>query len=86
MFDQFAQGQNMIDGRTFSKFCVDCKVVQEQCDKNYIDLVFAKVKEKQERKINFKQFKEAIKLCATKLNMTYAQLETTVCESSGKQL
>ena len=84
MFDQFAQGQSTIDGKTFSKFCVDCNVVQGQCNKNYIDLVFAKVKEKQERKINFAQFKEAIKLCATKLSMTYADLETTICSSGGK--
>jgi len=42
-----------MDGKTFAKWAVDCKVVNKQCTKTDIDLIFAKVKEKSARKITY---------------------------------
>jgi len=53
VFDEFAAGAKEIDGKTFAKFAVDCKVVNKACSKTDIDLIFAKVKDKAARKINY---------------------------------
>jgi hypothetical protein len=53
VFGEFAAGAKEIDGKTFAKFAVDCKVVNKACTKTDIDLIFAKVKDKTARKINY---------------------------------
>ena len=42
-----------MDGKTFAKWSMDCDVVNKKCTTTDIDLVFAKVKDKAARKINF---------------------------------
>lgn len=53
VFAEFTAGQKEMDGKTFAKWAVDCKVVNKSCSKTDIDLIFAKVKEKSARKITY---------------------------------
>lgn len=55
-----------MDGKTFAKFSKDCNVINKQCTATDIDLVFAKIKDKTARKINYPQFVKGIELCAEK--------------------
>lgn len=59
---------NMMDGPRFNKFAKDTKIVDAKFPANSVDLVFAdvKVKPKNERRINFSQFKVACDLLADK--------------------
>ena len=51
-----------------------------------IDLIFTRVKDKTERKIDFTQFKEALNICAGKRGQAYEALENIICNSGGKKL
>ena len=53
VFSTFSHGDKEIDGKTFAKFAKDCKVINKACTATDIDLIFAKVKAKDARKINF---------------------------------
>lgn len=56
-----------MDGKTFSKFAKDCKVMNKQCTSTDIDLIFAKVKAgPAARKISGQEFMAALELCAQK--------------------
>jgi len=48
-----------------------------------IDLIFAKVKDKAARKINYKQFSNAIAECATKKGTTFEALSEKLCATGG---
>jgi len=65
VFAKFANGPEM-DGKTFTKFAKDCKVINKKCTGTDIDLIFAKNKERTARKITFTQFTAALAECAAK--------------------
>ena len=75
VFAQFSAGAKEIDGKTFAKFAKDCGVINKKCSNTDIDLIFAKVKDKTARKIDFAQFDAAIEQCAAKRGETKEQLE-----------
>lgn len=83
VFAKFAAGQAEIDGKTFAKMAKDCKVINKQCTNTDIDLIFAKVKERSARKINYQQFLAALDQCATKRGQTMADLEAVILASGG---
>ena len=86
VFTEFSAGAKEIDGKTWAKMAVDCHVVNKQCTKTDIDLIFAKVKDKTARKITYAQFAQAIEHCATKRGETKADLEAKILASGGKTL
>ena len=86
VFSEFTQGAKEMDGKTFAKMAVDCKIVGKACSKTDIDLIFAKVKDKTARKITYPQFAAAIEHCATKRGESTADLEAKVLASGGKTL
>lgn len=49
----------------------DCKILDKNLTATDIDLIFAKVKPKGERKMNYAQFETGIKECATKKKITF---------------
>jgi hypothetical protein len=55
VFTSFAGGQTM-DGKSFAKLAKDCKLLDKKLTATDIDLYFAKIKDKTERKITFAQF------------------------------
>lgn len=63
-----------MDGKTFAKLAKDCKILDKQLTATDIDLIFAKAKQKTERKINFTEFQNAVALCAQKKGIDPAAL------------
>jgi len=45
-----------MDGKIFAKMAKDCKILDKNLTTTDIDIIFAKVKDKAARKINFSQF------------------------------
>jgi hypothetical protein len=60
VFSGFTGGAAEMDGKTFAKMAKDCKILDKNLTATDIDLVFAKVKDKAARKINFTQFQKGI--------------------------
>jgi hypothetical protein len=56
----------MMDNAHFAKMCKDSKIVGKNCTITDIDIIFKKVLPKGERKIDFIQFQQALKLIAEK--------------------
>jgi len=56
VFMGFTGGASEMEGKTFAKFAKDCKILDKALTATDIDLIFAKVKDKTARKINYAQF------------------------------
>ena len=84
-FLTFTANQNSMDNRTFVKLMKDCKLLNNALTTTDLDINFAKVKDKAEKKITFDQFKQALELCAPKLKMTPEQIFAKVQSSSGPE-
>ena len=75
VFNHFTGGAAEMDGKTFAKLSKDCKILDKQLTATDIDLIFAKVKDKAARKINYAQFENAVKMCAEKKKIPHGDLE-----------
>lgn len=75
-----------MDGKVFAKFAVDCKVVSKECTKTDVDLTFARVKDKGQRKINYEQFLQGVAYLAGKRGESMPDLEDRILSSGGKTL
>jgi len=53
LFLSFTGGQNEMDGKTFAKMSKDTKMLNKALTTTDIDLIFAKIKDKEARKINY---------------------------------
>ena len=53
MFDSFNGKEKTMEGKVFAKMAKDCKLLDKKCTATDIDLIFAKVKDKSERRITF---------------------------------
>lgn len=72
-----------MDGKTFAKMAKDTKILDKNLAAVDIDLIFAKVKDKTARKINFSQFVKGIEACATKKKVAFDVLETKILSTGG---
>ena len=72
-----------MDGKTFAKFSKDTKILDKKLTATDIDLIFAKVKDKAARKINYDQFSKAVGLCADKKGLSAADLESKILAHGG---
>jgi hypothetical protein len=72
-----------MDGKTFAKVAKDCKILDKKLTATDIDLIFAKVKDKAARKINYTQFANGIKECASKKKTTFEALSEAICAVGG---
>ena len=83
VFNGFSAGQAEIDGKTFAKMAKDCKILDKKLTATDIDLIFAKVKDKAARKINYAQFEKGIHECAAKKGTSFDQLSAAICAVGG---
>lgn len=60
------QAVHEMDGARFLKLCRDCQLTDKQLSTTDVDLVFAKVKSKGQRRISFKQFLTALAMISDK--------------------
>lgn len=72
-----------MDGKTFAKVAKDTKILDKNLTATDMDLIFAHVKDKAARKINFTQFKKGIEECATKKKTTFEDLSHKICSVGG---
>jgi len=83
VFHGFTGGANEMDGKTFAKMAKDTKILDKNLTATDIDLIFAKVKDKAARKINFTQFLKGVEECATKKKITFEALEQKILSVGG---
>ena len=53
VFDEYCGGKGDMEGKSFQKMCKDTKLIDKKLDGTSVDLIFAKSKDKSERRINF---------------------------------
>jgi len=82
VYKHFAGGDEM-DGKTFAKLSKDCKLLDKKLTATDIDLVFAKVKDKAARKINYAQFEKAVGLMGEKKGASAEQIATAIISAGG---
>lgn len=74
VFKNFTGGATEMEGKTFAKMAKDCKILDKNLTATDIDLIFAKVKDKAARKINYTQFEKGIHECAAKKKVSFDDL------------
>jgi len=75
-----------ITGTEFKKICQDCGLFDRKYTKQDVDVLFAKVVVRGERKIRFEQFKDALRLVAAKKGVSNREVQEKVGESSGPKI
>ncbi|CAK0864433.1 unnamed protein product [Prorocentrum cordatum] len=75
-----------MDGKTFIKLCKDCKLVDKKLTATDVDLIFAKVAPKGQRRISFEQFGTALEHLATKKGTSPEDVKSSITQSSGPTL
>ena len=84
VFTSFAKGKEM-DGKTFAKFCKDTKMISKKLTTTDVDLIFAKVKTKGARKIDFAQFQTACEQVAAKKGVSMDFIKGKIAKAGGPQ-
>jgi len=85
-FTDHALGAKEMEGRQFVKMAKDTKIVDKKppgLTTTDLDIIFAKVKNKGARRINFEQFRAALELCADKKHVYVEDLEAHLVASGG---
>lgn len=86
-FTAFCKGDEFMDGKEFSQVCEDCELyIRRRFEQADADIIFNKVKNRGERKIDFDQFKDACMAVARKRGGTIAEVQTAIKEAGGPQL
>ena len=67
MFNAYCGKETTMDGKSFAKLAKDLKLVDNKSlNATDVDLIFAKIKEKTARRINFSEFQNGLSLIAQK--------------------
>lgn len=53
VFQDYCAGQTTMDGKSFAKMCKDTKLLDKKLTATDVDLIFAKSKNKSDRRISF---------------------------------
>mmetsp|Transcript_9242 Transcript_9242/g.20645 ORF Transcript_9242/g.20645 Transcript_9242/m.20645 type:complete len:386 (-) Transcript_9242:206-1363(-) len=72
-----------LEGKEFAKFCSDFNLCDRRCTKNDVDIVFAKVLRKGERRIGFEQFQMAMRIIAAKKGWSVIELQAACQDAAG---
>ena len=67
VFNAYCGKETTMDGKSFAKLAKDLKLVDNKSlNATDVDLIFAKIKEKTVRRINFSEFQNGLSLIAQK--------------------
>jgi hypothetical protein len=86
VFSKYNGTQKTMEGKAFAKLAKDTKLIDKKLTATDIDLIFAKVKDKAERRITYAQFEKALELCAEKKGSDLDTVKTLIQGSSGPVL
>lgn len=86
-FYKFAsKSDDLMDGSQFCKVCVDCGLLDAKFTRGDVDVVFANVCFRGERKIGIGQFEDALKEIATRKDVAIYFVKKAVAVSKGPRL
>lgn len=85
IFDSFNGAQKTMEGKSFAKMAKDCHLIDKKFTATDVDLIFAKVKDKAERRITYDQFLKALDLVADKKGVPHEQLHENILKTGGPQ-
>lgn len=83
IFDSFNGKEKTMEGKVFAKFCKDCKLIDKKFSATDVDLLFAKVKAKTDRRITFAQFNTALAGIAEKKGVDVESVKSAVVTAGG---
>ena len=83
VFADYCGGQKTMEGKSFAKLAKDTKLVDKKLTNTDVDLIFAKVKDKSERRITFAQFSNGLAEIAKKKGVDVSVINAKVGESKG---
>jgi len=85
-FRAFCGSQPDLGGKDFAKLCRDCHLIGNRLAPGDVDIIFAKVVQKGQRRINLQQFEEALRMVAEKKCMDVCDVCRAVEQSAGPVL
>ena len=83
VFADYCGGQKTMEGKSFAKLAKDTKLIDKKLTNTDVDLIFAKVKDKSERRITFAQFTNGLAEIAKKKGVDVSAINAKVGESKG---
>lgn len=72
-----------LDGAHFIKLCRDCNLLSKNLSAVDIDMIFAQVKSKGHRKLNFDQFLSSLLLCADRKGVEFEEMVKQIIATGG---
>ena len=66
VFKDYCGKETTMEGKSFAKLAKDCGLIDKKLTATDVDLIFAKVKDKAERRINYAQFMKGLDQFAEK--------------------
>eukprot|EP00961_Rhodomonas_salina_P095879 1289639-Rhodomonas_salina.1 len=75
-----------MNGRSFLKVSKDCGLLDKQLTATDVDLIFGKIKNITERRINYEQFLDGLMMFAKKKGVPIDTIEGRVEQSNGPML
>jgi len=85
-FRAFAGARQDLDGRSWTKLCRDCHLIDKRLTATDADLIFARVVPSGQRRIDFGRFEAALRLVAEKKSVDELAVRRAVAGSSGPTL
>jgi hypothetical protein len=85
VFDSYNGTQKTMEGKSFAKLAKDCKLLDKKVTATDIDLIFAKVKDKSERRITYAQFLKGLEMIAEKKGATADDVQGAILAVGGPQ-
>mmetsp|Transcript_57897 Transcript_57897/g.134901 ORF Transcript_57897/g.134901 Transcript_57897/m.134901 type:complete len:394 (-) Transcript_57897:90-1271(-) len=83
VFRAFCGAHGDLDSAGFMKLCRHCHLLDESFKATDVDVLFTKVHDRGQRRINIKQFEEALYQMAEKKGKSYGELLEAVASSHG---
>ena len=66
VFKDYCGKETTMEGKSFAKIAKDCNLLDKKLTATDVDLIFAKIKDKAERRITYAQFMKGLGLFAEK--------------------
>jgi hypothetical protein len=83
VFNSYCRGEDTMEGKQFAKICKDTKLLDKALTTTDVDLIFAKVKDKGGRRIDFNAFGKALEAVGAKKKKDLNEICAIVCKSRG---
>ena len=86
VFKDYCGKEPTMEGKSFAKLAKDCGLLDKKLTATDVDLIFAKVKAKTERRITYAQFMNGLGEFATKKGVDKSAVIEKVAQSKGPKL